>query len=283
MDFSDILLTVDFDRTLTARNSSIPQRNLEAIAYFMEHGGTFTVNTGRSLPMTASFRDKVPTNAPWLLYNGSAAFDPRTEEFLFAHKIPLDPVPVLKEVMETFPELPVEIQSVDAHILFRDDPAWVAFTAGNGCAWKRMDVGEAFGPFLKMSIYGKLSKTSVAHLFDATAAEAAQMDQVEDWMRDRYGDAIQVIRVAKRIIDCHAPGVSKGNAARLLQQKLGKKTLVCVGDEQNDMTMLDMADYGFVPGDSPLAGRYETVCPCDDGAVADVIYEKIPKILAKNP
>ena len=58
MDFSDILLTVDFDRTLTARDSSIPQRNLEAIAYFMEHGGTFTVNTGRSLPMTASFRDK---------------------------------------------------------------------------------------------------------------------------------------------------------------------------------------------------------------------------------
>ena len=283
MDYSDILLTVDFDRTLTARDSSIPERNLKAIAYFMENGGTFTVNTGRSLPMTASFRDKVPTNAPWILYNGSAAYDPKTEEFLFAHEISLDPVQVLQEVMEAFPELPVEIQGVDAHIIFRDDPAWVAFTAANGCAWKRMDVGEDFGPFLKMSVYGKLTKTNVAHLFEATAAEAAQVDRAEEWINRRYGDAIQVIRVAKRIIDCHAPGISKGNAARLLQQKLGKKTLICVGDEQNDLTMLDMADYSFVPADSPLAGRYETVCPCGDGAVADVIYEKIPKILAKNP
>ena len=29
--FSDVLLTVDFDRTLTAPDSTIPQRNLEAI------------------------------------------------------------------------------------------------------------------------------------------------------------------------------------------------------------------------------------------------------------
>ena len=50
--FSDILLTVDFDRTLTAPDSTIPERNLEAIRYFIENGGAFTVNTGRSLPMT---------------------------------------------------------------------------------------------------------------------------------------------------------------------------------------------------------------------------------------
>ena len=49
--FSDVLLTVDFDRTLTATDSSIPERNLEAIRYFMAEGGAFTVNTGRSLAM----------------------------------------------------------------------------------------------------------------------------------------------------------------------------------------------------------------------------------------
>ena len=77
-DFSDILLTVDYDRTLTAPDSSIPERNLEAIRYFMEHGGAFTVNTGRSVPMAKSFIGKVPVNVPLLLYNGSGAFDPNT-------------------------------------------------------------------------------------------------------------------------------------------------------------------------------------------------------------
>ena len=47
--FSDVLMTVDFDRTFTGPDSKIPQRNLDAVAFFMENGGTFTVNTGRSV------------------------------------------------------------------------------------------------------------------------------------------------------------------------------------------------------------------------------------------
>ena len=66
--FSDILLTVDYDRTLTAPDSSIPERNLEAIRYFMENDGAFTVNTGRSVPMIQVFRDRVPVNAPPMIW-----------------------------------------------------------------------------------------------------------------------------------------------------------------------------------------------------------------------
>ena len=72
--FSDVMLTVDYDRTLTAPDSTIPERNIEAIRYFIENGGAFTVNTGRSVPMTKVFRDKVPVNAPLLLYNHQLLF-----------------------------------------------------------------------------------------------------------------------------------------------------------------------------------------------------------------
>ena len=34
--FSDVLLTADYDRTLTAPDSTIPERNIEAIRYFIE-------------------------------------------------------------------------------------------------------------------------------------------------------------------------------------------------------------------------------------------------------
>ena len=47
--FSDVLLTVDFDRTMTGPDSKIPQRNLESVDFFMKNGGTFTINTGRSV------------------------------------------------------------------------------------------------------------------------------------------------------------------------------------------------------------------------------------------
>jgi hydroxymethylpyrimidine pyrophosphatase-like HAD family hydrolase len=66
---------VDFDRTLTGPDSVIPQRNFEAIEYFMENGGAFTVNTGRSTATFWQYLDTIPVNAPFLLYNGSAAYE----------------------------------------------------------------------------------------------------------------------------------------------------------------------------------------------------------------
>ena len=73
--------------------------------------------------------------------------------------------------------------------------------------------------------------------------------------------------------------MSKIRAARELQNKLGKKLLVCVGDAENDLPMLEGADFAFCPSDGTIADRFTNVCPCGDGAVADVIYEKIPQIL----
>ena len=54
--FSQVLMTVDFDRTLTGPDGKIPQANLKAIDRFMHDGGAFTVNTGRSCPASRSTR-----------------------------------------------------------------------------------------------------------------------------------------------------------------------------------------------------------------------------------
>lgn len=279
--YSDVLLTADYDRTLTAPDSTIPQRNVEAIRYFMENGGAFTVNTGRSVPMARPFLDKVPVNAPLLLYNGSAAYDVQTGKFLFYHEIPLDLWQTVRTCMELFPDMTVEVQGVDAHYRFQENPAWDAFCDHNGCSRGFARPGDDLGPFLKFSVYGQIRDVTVSHLFSGTEEEYRQIDQVQEILLKRFGACCEVFRAAPRILDIHAKGVSKARSARQLQQKLGRKILVCAGDAENDLSMLRDADYAFVPGDAILADRFPTVCNCADGAVADVIYEKIPEILQK--
>ena len=281
--FDDVLLTVDYDQTLTSRDSSIPQRNLEAIRYFMENGGAFTVNTGRSIPMAQSIIKKVPVNAPLLLYNGSAAYDLETNHLCFCHNIQLDLWETICKCHELFPDLTVEVQGVDAHYIFEENPMWVAFCNHQPCANRIVPLGSNIGAFIKFTIYGQLRDISVTDLFKASKEELAQMDKVEKILNEQFGQYCEVFRSADRIIDVHAKGVSKNRSARELQQRLGRKYLVCVGDAHNDISMLDGADFSFVPCDATLNDRYPNVCSCDEGAVADVIYKKIPEILKNAP
>lgn len=279
--FSDVLLTVDYDRTLTGPDSKIPQRNLDAIRYFMDHGGSFTVNTGRSVNTFGAYMDIIPANAPFLLFNGSAAY--YQGEYVYYHTIDLDMWAVLAQLEQEFPNMNLEIQGLYDHYLINERPEYVAFYDGIGWHHTAAKPGDDLGPFVKLSLFGKPRYNAVATMFEATEEELAEFDRAEQRIMELWGDKVVSFRAAPRIIDVHAKGVSKNKAARDLQSQLGKKILVCVGDAENDITMLDGADYAFCPADGVVADRYETVCNCADGAVADVIYKKIPEILGIQP
>ena len=279
--FSDILLTVDFDRTLTGPDSKIPARNLEAIHYFMENGGTFTVNTGRSVATFWKYLDTVPVNAPFLLYNGSATYE--NGRLTRCVTIDLDVWQTMQTVMALYPEMNLEIQGHKVHYLIDPKPDIIKLYDNLQWRYTTAQWGQDIGPFLKFSLFGKARRPVVADMFGGTDREVRRFDEAEATIRKLYGDKVEVFRAAPRIIDVHAKGVSKIAAARRLQKELDKKHLVCVGDAENDIPMLDGADYAFCPADGVVAARYPTVCGCGDGAVADVIYEKIPEILAVQP
>ena len=281
-DFSDILLTVDFDRTLTAPDSSIPQRNIEAIKYFIANGGTFTVNTGRSIPMCHSFIDTLPVNAPLLLYNGSAMYDSHKREFISYSPIQIDAGKVLRQLQERFPKLTVEIQSADAHYALKQNPGWQAYSAHN-CAWAYTDYDHIPQPFIKFTFYGQFTDVTVASMYHAEPWEIAMMNEAKTYLQESYGQVLDMFQPCPRIVDVHAKGISKLKIAKDLQKLLGKKILVCVGDAPNDIEMLRGADYSFCPSDGSIAHSFENVCDCAQGAVADVIYEKIPGISAFEP
>lgn len=279
--FSDVLLTVDFDRTLTGPDSTVPQRNIDAIEYFIANGGKFTVNTGRSVATFWKYLDTLPVNAPFLLYNGSAAY--QNGELSQLEIIDLDVWETMRTVSRLFPDMNLEIQGTKVHYLINQRREMVELYENMQWRHESAVFDTDIGPFLKFALFGTPRKPVVADMFVATDEETRRFDEVEAKLWELYGDKVEIFRAAPRIIDVHAKGVSKINAARKLQKALGRKILVCVGDAHNDIPMLDGADYAFCPADGVVADRYDTVCNCADGAVADVIYKKIPEILAISP
>ena len=279
--FSDVLLTVDYDRTMTGPNSVVPQRNLEAIRYFMDNGGAFTLNTGRSTTTARKLLNTLPVNAPMILYNGSACYE--NGQLVDPVLIDLEMWPTVMAVAEAFPELNVEIQALDNHYLINQKEDYVNFYDRMGWGHAEAIPGQDLGPFIKFAVFGEVEGYALNTMFASTPAQVERFRELERFITDRWGDKVEIYMASPRILDVHAKGVSKGNAARRLQKRLGRKWLVCVGDAANDIPMLDAADYAYCPADGVVADRYENVCQCADGAVADVIYEKIPAFLQIQP
>ena len=280
-NFSDILLTVDYDRTTTGPDSKVPERNVEAIRSFMEQGGAFTINTGRSWNLAARLLDRVPINAPLLLFNGSAAYE--DGKILYSHAIDAPMWEMVMAVADAFPELNVEIQGLEDHYLVRPKQGFIDLYASMNWHWSEAIVGQDTGPFVKMAVYGQTHTPKLANMYDATEEELARFRALEKFILDRWGDKVELFYAAPRILDIQPKGINKGVAARELLEQLGRKILICVGDADNDISMLEAADYAFCPCDSGIADRYENVCGCAEGAIADVIYKKIPVILQNQP
>lgn len=275
--FSDILLVADYDRTLTARDSVVPAVNLEAIEYFMAHGGTFTLNTGRSTTTMKSLLHTIPVNAPFLLYNGSAAWEKGCLTQLRTIDVPV--WDMVAAVVAAFPEMNTEIQAVDNHYLVNVRPEFAALYDKMHWGWAAAEFGADYGPFLKLAVYGEVHRSVLSAMYETTPAQEKRFRELEEFFLKNWGDKIELFRAAPRILDIQAKGVSKGNAALTLKKRLNKKILVSVGDAENDISMLRSADYAFCPADAVVADRFPTVCDCGDGAVADVIYNKLPQIL----
>ena len=271
--FSDFLLTVDFDRTLTDQNGQVPERNLEAIRYFIENGGVFTVNTGRSLPQCKPILEQVPMNAPLLCCNGSLAVEDGQVVFAYPINLPLEQT--MAEVCAAFPDLNVDLHGVSAHFGFQPVGCWDEYYAARQCQYQKAQPGMDYGPFLKFNVFGELRDDTFYQVFTGTPEEVARIDAAETWLKEKYPNEMVVFRAGARVLNVHAAGVSKIQAARELQRRLGRKVRVCVGDADNDLPMLEGADYAFCPSDSTVAGQFPNVCPCGDGAVADVIYNRL--------
>lgn len=271
--FSNFLLVSDFDRTLTDRRGQIPQANLDAICYFMEQGGAFTIGTGRSLPMSRfRFRD-IPMNAPLLVCNGAACFDLAAEEVLFCHPMPEDCVAFMQHYERTLPHLRLEVHCLDKHYVFHGDDSRDDYLRRQHADFVHATWDMVPDPKVKFSVYSMRD-----NLFDITpdSEDGKFFLALEAEMNQRGGGRYTAINSLPGMVEVQSAGTSKGLAARELARKLGRSTLVCAGDAGNDLSMLDEADLPFLAadGDPRMMDRsYHIAAACDEGTVADVIRQ----------
>ena len=271
--FSNVFFASDFDHTLTGQDNVLRERNVEAIRYFIAEGGCFTVASGRSIPLFRKRAALVPVNAPCILYNGGACYDYADGTLYYSHPLPDFAMDIVRQAQRLDPSLCIEIQGVENHYVFGHNPIRDAFLKSEGFT-PVLVTDDVPKPWIKIAVCAGLTSDAPIPVF--TPEDAVRFEALRRALEAFCAGRCYVTRSMPYIIEIGNPDCSKGGAARALAERFGRKILVCAGDAPNDISMLDEADFAFVPEDCDEALRdkpYRRAAPCGEGTVADAIAQ----------
>ena len=271
--FDGVLLVSDYDNTLVYTQSifdgggavpPIPPYNLQRLEYFVENGGRFTLVSGRTWALVRHLLSGLPVNAPVGIGNGAGIMDPATGAYLYQHPLPDRAVGDVDQVLAAFPALSCEIYCAGhtCHAV-RPCPFTYRHASYSGYAFEVVDsLRQCPLPILKVLFEGERR---------SDLEEVARYISAQPW-----AEHYELIFSKDTLLECAARGAVKGNLVRKLAEllRIPMEHVYCVGDQENDLSMLRAAREGFCPADSAgivLASGATVLCTCQEGAVGQVV------------
>ena len=250
--YDGILIMSDYDGTLTSRASTVSEENRRAAEYFESEGGIFCIASGRLPSFVADIGRQIPLNGYSVTINGTVICEPDGEKCLYEH-------PLEREAMMRFvKKLCVACPKRD-HLRFVSKKEIHYVTPD-----REVDdiIGEIEGPFYKFLC--------------VTPTEYS--DEYFAKIRELAGDEFYVSRSWINGIEIQPAKTTKGDAiARLRELYSGRiKTVIAVGDYENDIDMIKKADIGYavenaVPALKEVADRITV--SCKEHAIAAIIKD----------
>ncbi len=267
MRYTGVLLMSDIDGTLLNAQRRMSRETREALVDFLAHGGRFTVATGR-IPATAETAlCGIMPSVPGVCYNGGIVYDFSKKQVIQA--FPFEPsdekmlLSVMEDLHAALPEISINVDTLSG-------PAYLGRNAMTDriCRMLQWEMpryltraDERGEPLLRIALG-----------FDK-ANEAALQDFLA---KQNFAAGIRLLRTDKIFYELIPRYVNKAYAVtQTLWPYEGVDTLVYVGDSENDVEMLQLADYSFVPANAmPSACKAaKEILPVtnDENAVAEVI------------
>ena len=270
--FTGVLLASDFDNTLIHTEPALrtaepipplSEGNRKALEYFMAEGGRFAVATGRALAAFQRYVDVVPMNTPGIVCNGAALYDFGQEAYLETAMLEGEIRQRGQAVLDRFPAVAVEAYHIQ-NVIHAVHPNEIT---RNHEHLTKVGITELPSLLDAPLPLGKL-------LFEADHETLQQVKQYLDEMG--WSEDYELIFSMPTLLELTARGARKGDMVCRLAKRLGisMEHVYCVGDEANDLSMLQVAAEGFAPANCSAVVRESgatIVAHCNEDALAEVI------------
>ncbi len=255
------LVVADIDGTLTTSRRQITHRVRRVVREAQRRGVRVCLATGRTWGSGRRYFESLGADPPAILYNGGLIYDFARDRVLFRHAMRRTQARRVIEALDAFPDLA-------AHF-YVDDQIYVRWRTPLVAATARQDhiTPEVIGDF-RMVLRGEPMK------FRILGPRSRLHSLVRGIGRD--GSASTFVFSERESLEVLPAGSSKGAALRRVARhlRIPLREVVAVGNELNDLTMIQAAGLGVAMGNAPreLRRAADYVAPSnDDDGLVEVI------------
>jgi Cof subfamily protein (haloacid dehalogenase superfamily) len=257
--FDKVLLASDFDGTLKDDNGVITKDVLDAVRYFQENGGFFTLATGRTYQGLRLYDNSV-YNAPALFANGALAYDFKSSAPAFFDGIGEEGREVVRRLHKEFPEISIEMYPFNATYAINLTDKTERHFSDQGISFIVTDNPEELPVPWQKVMLGCNEKNTF---------------EVQQFLSENFTETTY-LPTTGTFVEVLKKGVNKGSGLLKLADYLGvpHSRTYAAGDGYNDVDMLKAAAGAFVPcnGDKgAIAAATHVVRSNNDGAIAHAI------------
>lgn len=235
------LIASDLDETLLDQDSRISDENKEAVAQVLERGLTFTLATGRMFQSALPFAQELglDSSQPIICYNGALIKRLSGETI---HEIPLEPEHSIQIAeyglrhgwtVNLYYDDELYVQEINQHVKDYADLAQVN--------------AHVVGDLSRFIAEGE-KRLSKILIVSEPEDIMGKIEQLESFM----GGKVQILRSRKKYIEITNLHAHKGAALLWLADFMGlaAQEVLALGDNNNDLTMLEMAGVGVAVGNA---------------------------------
>jgi Cof subfamily protein (haloacid dehalogenase superfamily) len=251
------LLVADIDGTLLNAAREITPPVLAAVRAAQEAGVLVCLATGRIWPSARRFVEGLGADPPVILYNGGMVYDFVRDEIWRRTPLPerhaADVLRILRHHPTVQPHLYVDDKVYvprmsEATLAYQRKDSLQAEVAGDLADWLEADPGR---------VPMKILTIGERPALEAVAREVEALPYYVNYVFSEI-DYLEIL----------PPGVSKGAALQAATRRLGiePEAVIAVGDNLNDLSMIEYAGLGVAVANAPeaLRARADFVAPSND-------------------
>jgi hydroxymethylpyrimidine pyrophosphatase-like HAD family hydrolase len=274
------LIALDLDGTLLDSRGRVGARNRAAIDEARARGVRLALVTGRRFRDARPLALELGLDVPVIAHNGALTKHAHSLETVAAILMPVGAARAVVRVgREHGADALVSDDHVGAGLLVYDHVSPGNTALARYIEWSRRVVGEeAAAAIRQVESLDRYLDHDPLHV--AFSGGCAAMERLAEVFREELGGSVRLLltlypKMDFALLDVLHPDASKGAglAAVAAEQGLTREEVLAVGDNFNDLEMLEWAGTGVLMGNADPAlhatGRFRATATNDDGGVAD--------------